>query len=172
MARGIPGSEGSYPMRIKTCVSVLAVPLLLAACMEDERPAPMPGPLPGGSWQQSCRDGQVRNGTLRAQCLTANNTYRPAVARIGNCRAFGNRNGTLFCETNGSGSGGGWGGGETVRWTGSFERSCRDSNTDRRGTLTARCESANGDWRRTSISPRQCPSYRAGNRDGRLFCER
>jgi len=158
-------------MRVTGLVGALAAPLLLAACMgyDNDRPTPLPGPLPGGSWQQSCRDGEVRNGYLRAQCLTANDRYRPATARIGTCRAFGNRNGTLFCETQGGG-GPGWGGGN-IRWSGSFEGSCRDSSTDRNGTLTARCQTANGDWRRASISPRQCPSHRAGNRNGRLFCE-
>ncbi len=156
-------------MRVLGLVSVLAAPLLLAACMGyDDRPTPLPGPLPGGSWQQSCRDGQVRNGYLRAQCLTANNNYRPAAARIGTCRAFGNRNGTLFCETGGSG---GWGGGD-YRWSGSYASSCRDSSTSGKGTLTATCQNAKGGWQRSSISPRQCPSYRAGNRNGRLFCER
>lgn len=155
-------------MRVLGLVSVLAAPLLLAACMGyDDRPTPLPGPLPGGSWQQSCRDGQVRNGYLRAQCLTANNNYRPAAARIGTCRAFGNRNGTLFCETGGSG---GWGGGD-YRWSGSYASSCRDSSTSGKGTLTATCQNAKGGWQRSSLSPRQCPSYRAGNRNGRLFCE-
>lgn len=154
-------------MRVLGLVSVLAAPLLLAACMGyEDRPTPLPGPLPGGSWQQSCRDGQVRNGYLRAQCLTSSNTYRPAAARIGTCRAFGNRNGSLFCETDGSG---GWGG--NYRWSGSYERSCRDSSTSGKGKLTATCQNANGGWQRSSLRSRQCPSYRAGNRNGRLFCE-
>jgi len=151
-------------MRVTGLVGALAAPLLLAACMgyENDRPTPLPGPLPGGSWQQSCRDGQVRNGYLRAQCLTANNTYRPAAARIGTCRSFGNRNGTLFCETDG---------GSNYRWSGSYETSCRDASTGNNGNLIASCQNAKGVWQRTMITPRQCPSYRAGNRNGRLFCE-
>lgn len=154
-------------MRIIGLVGVLAAPLLLAACMGyDDQPTPLPGPLPGGSWQQSCRDGQVRNGYLRAQCLTSNNSYRQAAVRIGTCRAFGNRNGVLFCESDG----GGWDGGN-YRWSGSYEASCRDSSVGGNGTLTATCENAKGKWQRSSLSARQCPSYRAGNRNGRLFCE-
>lgn len=152
-------------MRIAGIVSVVLAPLLLAACMEDTRPTPLPGPLPGGSWQDTCRNAHVRNGYLSAQCLTANNTYRPTGARIGNCRAFGNRNGTLFCESDG-----GWGGGGH-RWSGSFESSCRDSSTSSNGTLSANCQNAKGGWQHSSLSARQCPSHRAGNRNGHLFCE-
>ncbi len=156
-------------MRVTGLFGALAAPLLLAACMgADEHPMPLPGPLPGGSWQDSCREGQVRNGYLRAQCMTSNNTYRPAAARIGTCRSFGNRNGTLFCETNGSG-GGDWGNGR--RWSGSFETSCRNASTANNGTLMASCQNGNGVWVRAMITPRQCPSYRAGNRNGQLFCE-
>lgn len=153
-------------MRITGILCAGLAPLLLAACMGyEDRPTPLPGPLPGGSWQDTCRGGQVRNGYLSAQCLTASNTYRPARARIGTCRAFGNRGGTLFCESDGGGSGGGY------RWAGSFESTCRESATSSNGTLSASCQNANGGWQRSSLSPRQCPSYRAGNRNGRLFCE-
>jgi len=42
---------------------------------------------------------------------------------------------------------------------------------DSNGTLTATCQAANGNWRRSSLSWRQCSSHRAGNRDGTLVCE-
>jgi hypothetical protein len=73
--------------------------------------------------------------------------------------------GTLFCEST---SGGSY---VANRWEESFSRSCRDVSTDSNGVLTATCQTMNGNWNRTSLSPRQCGGYRAGNRDGVLFCE-
>ncbi|MCM2310225.1 MAG: CVNH domain-containing protein [Steroidobacteraceae bacterium] len=188
--------------------------------------------LPGGSWRQSCDKAYVRNGTLHARCRRDGGNNESASVQIGSCRAFGNRNGTLFCESSdGSGGNAGqWSGAfrdscrdfsvdkhgklqatcrknngtykrsnlqatkcpsyrarnsdgnltcepsETVgnnasRWDGSFRSSCRDISADANGTLTATCQAANGSWRRTSLSSRQCGSHRAGNRDGNLFCE-
>jgi hypothetical protein len=40
------------------------------------------------------------------------------------------------------------------------------------GVLTADCQTMSGNWNRSGLSPGQCSSYRAGNRDGNLFCER
>jgi hypothetical protein len=40
------------------------------------------------------------------------------------------------------------------------------------GVLMANCQTISGDWNRSGLSPNQCGSYRAGNRDGSLFCER
>ena len=187
--------------------------------------------LPDGSWRQSCDRAYVQNGTLHARCRRDGGQYQSAAAQIGSCRAFGNRNGTLFCESSDGASGnmGQWsgsfsgscreisvdkhgklkatcrknngtyqrtnlqaqkcpsyragnrdgnlfcesddGGNSASRWDGSFRSSCRDASVDSSGTLTATCQAANGSWRRTSLSSRQCGSYRAGNRDGNLFCE-
>ena len=44
---------------------------------------------------------------------------------------------------------------------------------DSSGTLTANCQTTNGTWNRSSLSPRECGNnYQAGNRNGTLFCER
>ena len=76
----------------------------------------------------------------------------------------GNRDGHLVCE---SPSDAGYG-----RWEGSFRSSCRDASTDSSGMLTATCQTANGNWQRTSLSVRDCTGLHAGNRDGHLVCER
>ena len=77
-------------------------------------------------------------------------------------------------------------GASVSRWDGSFGNSCRDASVNSNGVLTANCQTMNGNWNRSSLSPSQCGSgnwnrsslspsqcgsYRAGNRDGTLFCE-
>lgn len=121
------------------------------------------GGLPGGSWRQSCRDGYVRNDRLYARCEQPAGGFNSTSAALSNCRSFGNRNGFLFCESSGGGSGGGW-----SMPGGSWRQSCRDG--DMRGyTLYARCQMSNGGYRTTSADTRNCRSF--GNRNGTLFCE-
>ena len=122
-----------------------------------------------GSFGSSCRDASVNsNGVLTANCQTANGNWRRTSLSPSQCGSYraGNRDGNLFCES------GGDGGSSVSRWDGSFRNSCRDASVNSNGVLTANCQTANGNWRRTSLSPSQCGSYRAGNRDGNLFCER
>ena len=54
---------------------------------------------------------------------------------------------------------------------GSYGESCRHIDVDKHGRLSADCRKQNGKSNRSNITPQQCPSYRAGNRDGKLFCE-
>ena len=187
--------------------------------------------LPDGSWRQSCERGYVSGGKLYARCRHEGGYYQDTSVQTASCRAFGNRNGTLFCESPDAGVAGvatwsgsfrescrnivydkhgklqatcrkdngtskrsnlhardcpsyragnrngnlfcesGDSGASASRWDGSFRNSCRDASVNSNGVLTANCQAANGNWRRTSLSPNQCGSYRAGNRDGNLFCE-
>jgi len=121
--------------------------------------------LPDGSWRQSCDRAYVQNGTLHARCRRDGGNYESASVQIGSCRAFGNRNGTLFCESADGTSG-------TVgQWSGSFRDSCRDFSVDKQGKLKATCLKNNGTYKRSNLQASKCPSYRAGNRDGNLFCE-
>jgi hypothetical protein len=121
--------------------------------------------LPDGSWRQSCQGASVRDGKLYAVCLRdGGKRSQFASVEIGNCRAFGNHNGDLFCESDGTSSGAG-------RWGGSFSQSCRDVSTDANGVLTATCQTAAGRCNHTSLSPAQCSGRKAGNRDGTLICE-
>ena len=121
--------------------------------------------LPDGSWRQSCDRAYVQNGTLHARCRRDGGQYEPASAQIGSCRAFGNRNGTLFCESSDGVSG------NMGPWSGSFRDSCREISVGKHGKLKATCRKKNGTYQRTNLQAQKCPSYRAGNRDGNLFCE-
>ena len=121
--------------------------------------------LPDGSWRQTCDKAYVCNGTLNARCRRDGGNYQSASVQIGSCRAFGNRNGTLFCESADGSSG------NMVRWGGSFQDSCRDISVDKHGKLQATCRKNNGTAKRTNLQASECPGYRAGNRDGNLFCE-
>lgn len=121
--------------------------------------------LPDGSWRQSCERAYVQNGTLHARCRREDGEYMFASAQIGSCQAFGNRNGTLFCESAGGISG------NVGLWSGSFRDTCRDVTTAKHGKLNAKCRKNNGTYKRTHLRAQACPSYRAGNRDGKLFCE-
>ena len=87
---------------------------------------------------------------------------QPRTGAIATDYRAGNNNGQLVCESQGNVS---------SRWDGSFQRSCRDISTDSSGSLTATCQTMNGNWQRTSLGARQCSSYRAGNNNGQLVCE-
>jgi hypothetical protein len=146
----------------RTLLSRLA-PLVVVASL-----AAMPWPtfaadraLPEGSWRQTCRDGGLLGDVLFAQCQAEDGSYRSTSARITSCKAFGNRNGTLFCETPRV----------ATRWSGSFSESCRDVSVDKNGRLSAACRKDNGKYVRSNLVPQKCPGYRAGNSNGHLVCE-
>jgi hypothetical protein len=137
-------------------VGLLAMPPLARASIDG---------LPDGSWRQSCQGGSVRDGKLYAVCMRdgGKKSEMTSVA-IDNCRAFGNRNGKLFCESAGGGS-------SLGPWSGSFLQSCRDASIDKQGKLQAMCRKPNGTYKRSNLQAQKCPGFRAGNRDGDLVCE-
>ena len=57
------------------------------------------GSLPGGSWRDSCRNGNRQGAQLYAQCRAANGKWRDASLDLGRCPRgpVGNDNGRLFC---------------------------------------------------------------------------
>ena len=121
--------------------------------------------MPGGPWQQTCQDASIRNGMLYARCRQDNGQYRSTSALLlSTCQGYSNRNGQLYCERNGDYS-------ANSRWSGSYGESCRDISVDKHGRLSATCRKANGKSNRSNITPQQCPSYRAGNSNGKLVCE-
>lgn len=119
-----------------------------------------------GSFKQSCRDFSVNeDGTLSATCQTRSGAWRDtSLARV-NCTSnrADNDDGHLVCESQRVGMN---------KWEGSFERTCRDIYMNKDGTLTATCQTTNGEWNRSWLSTQNCSSYTAANRNGQLVCER
>ena len=122
--------------------------------------------LPDGSWRQSCERGYVSDGRLYARCRHEGGYYQDTSVQTASCRAFGNRNGTLFCESPDNSVAG------IGTWSGSFRDSCKNVVYDKHGKLQATCRKDNATFKRSNLNARNCPSYRASNRDGNLFCER
>ena len=65
-----------------------------------ESPASRGGGMPGGSWVQTCRDGQMAGPVLRAQCLDARGRPRDTTIDVRTCanNRLANRDGGLICE--------------------------------------------------------------------------
>ena len=125
--------------------------------------------MPGGPWRQTCEDASIRGGMLYARCRQDNGQFRSSSALLlSTCQGYSNRNGQLYCEKNGNAT-------ANSRWSGSYGDSCRDISVDKHGRLSATCRKESGKEagksNRTNITPQQCPSYRAGNSNGKLVCE-
>lgn len=58
------------------------------------------GGYPGGSWQETCRDGEMRGGTFYAQCRSGDGYWNGSSVDLRNCGSnrLGNREGRLVCE--------------------------------------------------------------------------
>jgi hypothetical protein len=121
------------------------------------------GRRPGGSWRQSCRDGEVRSGVLFASCRRENGRWREARLSLRNCPdgPVVNDDGELACGRDA-------GGGKLP--SGSWRQTCRDGWMDG-NTLRAECRRSDGRWRDARLAMGDCRRERAGNQDGRLFCE-
>src|SRR5438552_7563142 len=120
------------------------------------------GAMPNGSWQQTCRNANMKGGTLYAQCQRMNGGWRDSSIDPRQCgnRGVSNDNGNLVCE----------GGGGGTMPGGSWQQTCRNSNM-KGGTLYAQCQRMNGGWRDSSIDPRQCGNRGVSNDNGNLVCE-
>ena len=126
------------------------------------------GGLPGGSWRNSCQNARMNGNVVYASCSTGSG-YRQTSFAMRNCPgwALGNSNGSLFCES--GGSGGGWN--RPGHFPGgSWVNSCGNASMSGH-VFSAQCSTGSG-YRATSIDMRSCPSRLVGNRNGFLFCER
>ena len=58
------------------------------------------GQMPGGSWMQSCRSGDIRGPNFRAECRTADGRWNATMLDMRNCpsNVAENRNGSLVCR--------------------------------------------------------------------------
>jgi hypothetical protein len=119
------------------------------------------GPLPAGSYVESCRDMWVHHDRrrLEAECQRRDGRWRATSLDLRQCdRGIVNDDGRLSCPPQ-----------DTVKLpAGSYRESCRDVSLDGR-QLSARCRRKNGQWRDTQIDLSRCRGA-IGNDDGRLTC--
>jgi hypothetical protein len=120
------------------------------------------GRMPGGSWSQTCRNGNIQNGQLYASCQKTNGKWKDSSIDYRSCRdnQVANNDGRLVCQNDmGSAMPGG-----------SWSQTCRNGNTQN-GQLYASCQRMNGGWRDSSIDYRRCQNNQVANDDGRLVCQ-
>jgi CVNH domain len=119
------------------------------------------GPLPPGSYTESCRDMRVDHDRreLEAECRRLDGGWRQTSVDLRACdRGIVNNNGHLECPRQ-----------QLVKAPpGSYRESCRDISLDGR-QLSARCRRKNGEWRDSQLDTSRCRSP-IRNDDGRLTC--
>jgi CVNH domain len=118
------------------------------------------GPLPPGSYQQSCRDMFVDQRNLNASCKDRSGRFRNALLLdYRNCQGdIWNGDGQLLCN-------------REAPPGGSYAQSCRDIVAEA-GNVRATCRRMNGSWQASFL-----PNYRGcvgdlWNHDGVLECSR
>lgn len=129
---------------------------------------------PGGSYRASCKNIKVRGDVLFARCKDYNNHWVDTQLNDYNrCGGdISNTGGQLRCNDNGNANGDGDRDRDRGRAPrGSYSQTCR--NIDVRGdTLSAECDTGNGDWRRTSLDHYDDCSGEIVNDNGELECTR
>lgn len=132
-------------------IAILSRPKTSAAAAMDDYPA--------GSYQDTCRDINMRGDDLRARCMDTRGHYRNAFLDAAD-RCWGdisNNNGRLVCEKNGTLPSGG------------YSQTCRDVRV-RYGALRARCQDRTGAWVDTSLDAFWRCNGVIENIDGQLRC--
>ncbi len=115
-------------------------------------------PLPRGSWQETCRDADIRGNTLTARCRTRSGDMRKTSINYRQCRSeIYNDDGHLRCKGAGRMPGGSW------------KETCRDARLDG-NKLHAVCQKRDGSWRKTDIKYNKCKNDRVMNDNGHLKC--
>ncbi len=119
------------------------------------------GWLPPGSYRDSCRDMEMRQGTLVAECKDRNGRWRyTELASARSCRGdIANVDGILRCWRRGD---------DADLPAGSWRASCRQARVYS-FVLYAECRDRRGNWRDTSIDLHDCYGDTA-NENGRLVC--
>jgi hypothetical protein len=157
-------------MRYLTMFGILALATALWI------PATCVAQVPGGSYQQTCRDIGVRGSTLYATCQNMSSGWQATELRnYYSCNEeIQNINGTLQC-----GGTSGYRGPDRGRDRdhgydrgprGSYVQTCQNITTSGY-TLQASCQKKNGTWRQTSLANyNQCSDI--ANNNGKLRCVR
>jgi hypothetical protein len=117
------------------------------------------GPLPPGSYTESCRGMAVDRGHLEAECQRLDGRWRWTRLDLDRCgRGIRNVDGRLECPP-----------AQVIRLPpGTYRDSCRDYALAGR-RLEAQCRRRNGRWQDTAVDLSTCPGP-LRNDDGRLTC--
>jgi hypothetical protein len=166
-------------MRYLTTIGMLVTLILTMALWTGTCAAQQ---IPGGSYQQTCRDIGTRGSTLYATCEDGNGGRRSSELRdFERCSSeIQNIYGNLQCNMSGDGGRDGYQGGDNRGRDGdqgrdnlprgSYIQTCQDVSING-DTLQARCQKGNGSWRQTSLRRYdQCRDI--VNQNGRLKCAR
>ena len=131
------------------------------------------GNIPSGSYSGTCQDVRSNGAVLEARCRTASGDWQRTSLDYRTCGGgdIVNSNGHLRCGGDGSGHWAYPGDGAGAIPGGWYSQSCDNIRTsgDR---LEARCQTANGDWRTTTLDNFQRCRGDIVNQDGRLSCPR
>jgi hypothetical protein len=142
--------------------------------------------LPGGSYQQTCRNISVNGSRLYATCQDGNGSWQTTeLSDYQRCSSeIVNTNGTLQCNTtagynNGGNRGGdrdrenerdrGQGYGQNNGANGSYSKTCRNIRTQG-NTLEADCQTGTGQWNQTSLRNYNSCNGGVVNDQGTLRC--
>ena len=104
--------------------------------------------IPPGSYQQTCKNIDMRNDVLAANCQDSSGHWQSVLLRdVGSCRSdIINDDGALRCSR-----GVGYQGGNQAGVPGGpYAQSCREMHVNG-DDLEARCQTASGDWKSTKL---------------------
>lgn len=121
--------------------------------------------IPPGSYQQTCKNIDMRNDVLSANCQDSGGHWQSALLRdVGNCRSdIINDDGALRCSRGvGIQSQAGVPGG-------SYSQSCQEMRVHG-DDLEARCQNTNGDWKSTKLDDYNKCHGDIINDNGKLRC--
>ena len=126
------------------------------------------GNVPAGSYQQTCRNVEVRGRSIWAECQDGNGNWRGSeLPNADRCTGeIQNINGNLQCT---GGYGNGSYGDRRYGQGGSYQQTCTD--IERRGDrLRARCQDASGNWHDTELRDADRCNGEIQNINGNLQC--
>jgi hypothetical protein len=118
---------------------------------------------PPGSYQQTCRNIDVHDNILSANCQDSNGRWQSALLRdVQSCRSdIINDDGALRCSRSSGVAAG--------LPAGSYTQSCQDVRAHG-DDLEARCPTANGDWKNTKLDDYSKCRGDVVNDNGKLRC--
>lgn len=150
--------------RILPLLSSMATFLGLAGGLLVASPAAAQAPLlPAGTYQQSCKDASVVDGNLVALCQTSDGQYRlTTLTSPQNCHGdIANSSGKLECVNIKPLD-------QSVP-AGDYQKSCKNAAVAD-GALLAMCQTADGQWRATTLANALNCHGNIVNSNGKLEC--